>query len=118
MTRHYRSLKASMDNFRATQSQRLKHLSICSEEAAGAIREKLDLANSILKLSEMCRKLETEQEKIIPFCPNLNEVFVGGSAAACGKAIQELEIKTEDQGEENQNGKLEEPGEEASKASP
>lgn len=86
MTRHYRALKSSMDHFRGTQSQRLKHLSICSGQSKTELKEKLSKSTSILKLAEMCRKMETEQEKILPFCPNLNEVFVGGSAAATGKA--------------------------------
>lgn len=31
------------------------------------LRSKLEKAESVLKLAEMCRKLETEQEKVIPF---------------------------------------------------
>lgn len=85
MTRHYRALKSSMDHFRGTQSQRLKHLSICSGQANTELKEKLTKSTTILKLAEMSRKMETEQEKILPFCPNLSEVFVGGSTAATGK---------------------------------
>lgn len=117
MTRHYRGLKSSMDGFWATQSQRLKHLSISSEEAASVIKEKLTLANSIIKLSETCRKMETEQEKIIPFCPNLNEVCVGGSAAAPGNVAYPTDKKPEEQDGEDQSSKLEEYENEASIAS-
>lgn len=31
------------------------------------LRSKLEKAESVLKLAEMCRKLETEQEKVVPF---------------------------------------------------
>ncbi|GMH33964.1 hypothetical protein BSKO_01798 [Bryopsis sp. KO-2023] len=97
MTRHYRALKSSMDHFRATQSQRLKHLSICSGQAQGDLETKLQKATAILKLAEMCRKMETEQEKILPFCPNLSGVYVGGSKVAVG------EVESDDE-EEKKSG--------------
>ena len=78
MTRHYRGLKSSMDHFRAAQSQRLKCLSVHSEKSAMELKEKLKKGENILKLTEMCRKLETEQEKILPFCSSLTQVKVDG----------------------------------------
>ena len=40
----------------------------CSANASTALTKKLAAAERILKLGELCRKLETEQEKVLPFC--------------------------------------------------
>lgn len=40
----------------------------CSANANAALTKKLSAAERILKLGELCRKLETEQEKVLPFC--------------------------------------------------
>jgi hypothetical protein len=39
----------------------------CSAQAQKVVKEKLGVAERVLKLAELCRKLETEQEKILPF---------------------------------------------------
>ena len=41
---------------------------ICSANADKELKKKLASAERILKLGELCRKLETEQEKVLPFC--------------------------------------------------
>ena len=38
-----------------------------SAQAQKVLKEKLGTAERILKVAELCRKLETEQEKILPF---------------------------------------------------
>ncbi|DBA94555.1 hypothetical protein WJX77_004903 [Trebouxia sp. C0004] len=68
MARHYSALKAAMDHFRAQQNTCLKHLSANSANANLELKKKLGSAERILKLGELCRKLETEQEKVLPFC--------------------------------------------------
>jgi len=40
----------------------------CSANANLELKKKLGSAERILKLGELCRKLETEQEKVLPFC--------------------------------------------------
>lgn len=40
----------------------------CSANANKELKRKLESAERILKLGELCRKLETEQEKVLPFC--------------------------------------------------
>lgn len=40
----------------------------CSANADKELKKKLGSAERILKLGELCRKLETEQEKVLPFC--------------------------------------------------
>lgn len=67
MTRHYAKLKASMDAFRASQADRLKQLSLQSVGAVEQLQSKLTVADNILKLAELARKYETEQEKVLPF---------------------------------------------------
>ncbi|KAF5833975.1 flagellar associated protein [Dunaliella salina] len=67
MSRHYSHLKSNMDNFRAAQGNRLKTLTLSSNATMEELNKKHELAENVLKLSELCRKFETEQEKVIPF---------------------------------------------------
>lgn len=67
MTRHYSGLKTSMDQFRAVQGERLKQLSLASNECMTKLKKKLGAGENMLKLADHCRKLETEQEKVLPF---------------------------------------------------
>mmetsp|Transcript_14746 Transcript_14746/g.41521 ORF Transcript_14746/g.41521 Transcript_14746/m.41521 type:complete len:530 (-) Transcript_14746:148-1737(-) len=67
MSRHYQALKSTMDRFRAGQAERLKTLSLSSGKAENDLAMKRELAEQILKLAELCRKMETEQEKVMPF---------------------------------------------------
>uniref|UniRef100_A0A061R1K0 Dynein regulatory complex subunit 2 n=1 Tax=Tetraselmis sp. GSL018 TaxID=582737 RepID=A0A061R1K0_9CHLO len=69
MSKHYQALKGTMDRFRSAQADRLKTLSLSSGSAEENLKEKQDLAEQILKLAELCRKMETEQEKVLPFHP-------------------------------------------------
>lgn len=61
MAGHYQSLKTAMDGFRAVQAERLKQLSLQSQAAERELTAVIQHAERILKLAEMCRKLETEQ---------------------------------------------------------
>lgn len=67
IARHYRQLKARMDKFRKGQTTRLYQLTAMTRNCSGENQDKLHLAESILKLAEICRKMETEKEKIMPF---------------------------------------------------
>ena len=67
MARHYQKLKASMNQFRAGQLQRLKALALHSGACIEELKEKQRVAECILKLAELNRKSETEQEKILGF---------------------------------------------------
>lgn len=40
---------------------------MCSSDAERLLKQKLGSAERILKVAELCRKLETEQEKVLPF---------------------------------------------------
>ena len=67
MQRHYRELTKKMKESRATERSRLRGLVEASAEASKAVDAKIARAEKILKLAEMARKLETEEEKIDPF---------------------------------------------------
>lgn len=86
-----------MDNFRQMQSEHLKHLSICSTRALDTLEEKLETGASVLRLSEMCRKLETEEEQILAFCPELvDQVIIQEDNYAYSKFNNE-KINTEEE---------------------
>lgn len=61
MAGHYQGLKSAMDGFRAVQGERLKQLSLQAQAAERELTAIIQHAERILKLAEMCRKLETEQ---------------------------------------------------------
>ncbi|KAL6760063.1 flagellar associated protein [Haematococcus lacustris] len=67
MTRHYTHLKSGMDHFRAVQGERLKALTLSSHAAMTELSAKQATVETVLKLCELCRKYETEQEKVLPF---------------------------------------------------
>lgn len=67
LAKHYHNLKASLDRFRSSQAGKLKAICINSGNAITDLNTRLNLAEQILHLSELCRKLETESEKVLPF---------------------------------------------------
>jgi len=67
MGKHYSQLKAALDATRQQHADRLKTLSFATAAAAAELERKLAKASSILRLAEVCRRLETEQEKVLPF---------------------------------------------------
>ena len=73
ITRHYRQLKQKMSLFRAHQQQRLRDLTMQAREVTNGLKEKIQLAEHILTVAEVNRKLETDREKITPFFPVLAE---------------------------------------------
>ncbi|KAJ3323390.1 Dynein regulatory complex subunit 2 [Boothiomyces sp. JEL0866] len=63
----FQALKKRMNTFREEERHRLTELTLLSNSVIKALRVKVDKAEQIIKLAEMNRKLETEQEKICPF---------------------------------------------------
>ena len=49
------------------QQSCLMPLSACSDASEKDLREQLSKAERLLKLGELCRKLEREREKVLPF---------------------------------------------------
>jgi len=64
---HFQELKARMNKFRNAQRRRLTALTKSARGCKKKITGHIDLATKILTLAELARKLETEQEKVLPF---------------------------------------------------
>lgn len=64
---HFQNLKSRMNKFRATQKSRLNELTRNANASKNILKDKCELAERILKLAELGRKMETEQEKVTPF---------------------------------------------------
>jgi chromosome segregation ATPase len=63
----FQALKKRMNTFRDQERKRLTELTILSNKVVKQLRSKVQHAEMIIKLAEMNRKLETEEEKIFPF---------------------------------------------------
>lgn len=64
---HFQDLKNRMNKFRNGQSARLNLLTQNARECKNILEERIKMAERILTLGELSRKLETEREKIVPF---------------------------------------------------
>ncbi len=65
--KHYHDLKRKMIQFREDEERRLGNLTMNSKMCMDKLTEYQKLGEKILKTSELCRKLETEKEKVLPF---------------------------------------------------
>merc|ERR1712118_33935 len=65
--KHFQELKARMNRFRAEEKKRLLDLTVNARNCEQGLKKQLELAERILKTAELCRKLETEREKVVPF---------------------------------------------------
>ncbi|GBG88589.1 hypothetical protein CBR_g48119 [Chara braunii] len=70
MNRHYKDLKTRMNRFRHGEYEKLKILCVASGRTIKALKEKKRVVSKMLRLAEVNGKMETEQEKIVPFFPN------------------------------------------------
>jgi len=67
ITKNYQELKGKMMKAREEKTKRLTELVTNSRNACLKLKENLTLGERILKTAELCRKLETEREKVLPF---------------------------------------------------
>ena len=67
ISKHYLELKKKMLTFRDEESKRLANLTTNSKNCMDTLKDYQRLGEKILKTSELCRKLETEKEKVLPF---------------------------------------------------
>lgn len=65
--KNFLELKARMHSFRNAQRSRLGQLSTYSKESIDKLQRILKLGESILRNAEVCRRLEFEHEKVLPF---------------------------------------------------
>merc|ERR1719181_466725 len=64
---HYQELKGRMTGVREAEERRLTELTLNSRKAIGDLTEKMNLAEKIIRLGELNRKMMTEREKVMPF---------------------------------------------------
>ncbi|KAJ3042758.1 Dynein regulatory complex subunit 2 [Rhizophlyctis rosea] len=64
---HFQRLKKRMLGFREEERKKLTELTVVSGGVLGILRGRVEVAERILKLAEMNRKLEVEAEKVRPF---------------------------------------------------
>lgn len=67
IARHFQELKAKMNRFRAEQHKRLTDLTQNARNCIQSLGDQLAVAEKIMKTAELCRKFETEREKVLPF---------------------------------------------------
>jgi len=70
----YKILKKKLLIFRKGQYNKLSDLVRNSRECMLKLKEYIKLSEKILKMAEICRRLETEKEKILPFYENSDVV--------------------------------------------
>lgn len=80
MVDHYHALKKKMAYLREDKEKHLGSLSLDSLRCTEKLKEYQHLGEKILKTAELCRKLETEKEKVLPFYQSdpdtMNEIGV------------------------------------------
>lgn len=64
---HFQELKAKMNHSRAEDKKRLADLTQNARNCQQSLKDKLALGERILKTAQLCRKFETEREKVLPF---------------------------------------------------
>ena len=67
ISKNYQQLKEKMNRFREEEERRLKELTNNSRNAVEKLKQYLALGEKILKTAELCRRLETEKQKVLPF---------------------------------------------------
>lgn len=67
IAKHFQELKAKMSSFRSEEKKRLTDLTQNARNCIKSLKDQLSLAEKILKTAELCRKFETEREKVLPF---------------------------------------------------
>jgi len=67
IAKHFQELKVKMNKFRGEGANRLRDLIVNSRNCGQSLKDNVGLAERILKTAELCRKFETEREKVMPF---------------------------------------------------
>merc|ERR1719326_2291629 len=68
IAKHFQELKGKMNRFRGEEKKRLTDLTANARQCIKHLKEdQLTLAERIIKTAELCRKFETEREKVLPF---------------------------------------------------
>ncbi|XP_053313634.1 dynein regulatory complex subunit 2 [Spea bombifrons] len=70
LVKQLQKLKSQMKQARAAEHGRLTTLTVQSNATLKELQRVIEKGECILRLAEMCRKLETEEEKVLPFYPS------------------------------------------------
>jgi len=65
--KHFQKLKSEMNDCRVRERQLLSKLVLQSNSTIKILEKIVEKGEAIVKFAEMCRKLETEEEKVLPF---------------------------------------------------
>ncbi|XP_069509949.1 dynein regulatory complex subunit 2 [Ambystoma mexicanum] len=68
--KQFQKLKSTMTSARNVERNRLTQLTLESNAALKKLKTIIEKGERILRVAEMCRKLETEEEKVLPFYPS------------------------------------------------
>jgi hypothetical protein len=66
IAKHVQVLKGKMNSFRAEKRKGLADLTQNARNCINSLKDQLSLAERIIKTAELCRKFETEREKVLP----------------------------------------------------
>eukprot|EP00941_MAST-03F_sp_MAST-3F-sp1_P003751 g3751.t1 len=100
---HFQTLKNRMKNFRQDQKARLATLTKNARRCKAKLLEKQRLAESVLSQAEFGRKIETEQEKVLPFS-ELEKVSLEDQALISEQANRRKEELAEEIGLKDSEG--------------
>merc|ERR1712194_42804 len=67
IAKHFQELKGQMNRFRTGEKKRLADLTLNASNCRKSLDAQLGMAEKIIKTAELCRKFETEREKVLPF---------------------------------------------------
>jgi hypothetical protein len=61
---HFQDLKRKMNMYRDNERKKLTELTVLSNKVVHTLKERVELAENMLKLTEMNAKLESEEEQV------------------------------------------------------
>ncbi|XP_054663203.1 dynein regulatory complex subunit 2 isoform X2 [Grus americana] len=88
--RQLQKLKNEMNQARAKAYDSLARLTMQSSAALKVLVRVVEKAQRILRLAEMCRRLETEEEKVLPFYPSS---LVEGEQQDARRVLEEMPVE-------------------------
>ena len=71
--KHYQQLKTRIKTYRSNQTQRLLHLSQMANTCMTRLSSKLETARSLMGVTELSRKMETDEERVRPFLSEISQ---------------------------------------------
>lgn len=67
---HFQKLKRRMQQYRENQRKKFVEMTLLSDDVVKKLNDRVEKAETILKLVEMNEKLESEEDKCVPFYTN------------------------------------------------